>query len=53
MKKLKEPRVLTRIGEESRRNRTDKLTSRQIDGIIKAARKSAKLIKREKDRGEP
>ena len=33
-----EPEVLKAIGEESRRNRTDKLTSRQIDRVIKAAR---------------
>jgi prevent-host-death family protein len=33
-----EPEVLTLIGEESRRKGTDKLTSRQIDGVIKAAR---------------
>src|SRR5215831_12024769 len=33
-----EPDVLRIIGEESRRNGTDKLTSRQIDKAIKAAR---------------
>ncbi|HUI54350.1 MAG TPA: type II toxin-antitoxin system Phd/YefM family antitoxin [Bryobacteraceae bacterium] len=33
-----EPEVLKAIGEESRRNRTDRLTSRQIDRVIKAAR---------------
>jgi prevent-host-death family protein len=33
-----EPEVLRIIGEESRRQGTDKLTSRQIDRIIKAAR---------------
>jgi prevent-host-death family protein len=33
-----EPEVLRVIGEESRRNGTDKLTSRQINQIIKAAR---------------
>src|SRR5579872_4782711 len=33
-----EPEVLRAIGEESKRNRTDKLTSRQIDQIINAAR---------------
>lgn len=33
-----EPEVLRVIGEESRRNGTDKLTSRQIDRVIKAAR---------------
>lgn len=33
-----EPEVLRIIGEESRRKGTDKLTSRQIDRIIKATR---------------
>ncbi|HKD10318.1 MAG TPA: type II toxin-antitoxin system Phd/YefM family antitoxin [Bryobacteraceae bacterium] len=33
-----EPEVLRVIGEESKRNGTDKLTSRQIDEIIKSAR---------------
>jgi prevent-host-death family protein len=33
-----EPEVLKVIGEESRRKGTDKLTPRQIDQIIKAAR---------------
>jgi prevent-host-death family protein len=33
-----EPEVLRAIGEESRRKGTDKLTSRQIDQVIKAAR---------------
>jgi prevent-host-death family protein len=33
-----EPEVLRVIGEESRRNGTDKLTSRQIDHIIKSTR---------------
>jgi prevent-host-death family protein len=33
-----EPQVLSIIGEESRRKGTDKLTSRQIDEVIKAAR---------------
>jgi prevent-host-death family protein len=33
-----EPEVLRVIGEESRRNGTDKLTSRRIDQVIKAAR---------------
>jgi prevent-host-death family protein len=33
-----EPEVLRVIGEESRRKGTDKLSSRQIDRIIKAAR---------------
>jgi prevent-host-death family protein len=34
-----EPEVLRIIGEESRRKGTDKLTSRQIDQVIKAARR--------------
>jgi prevent-host-death family protein len=33
-----EPEVLRAIGEESRRKGTDKLSSRQIDRVIKAAR---------------
>src|ERR1700722_6756683 len=33
-----EPEVLRAIGEESRRKGTDKLTSRQIDQAVKAAR---------------
>jgi len=33
-----EPEVLKIIGEESRRKGTDKLSSRQIDDVIKAAR---------------
>jgi prevent-host-death family protein len=33
-----EPEVLKAIGKESRRKGTDKLTSRQIDQVIKAAR---------------
>jgi prevent-host-death family protein len=33
-----EPEVLRVIGEESKRQGTDKLTSRQIDQVIKAAR---------------
>ena len=33
-----EPEVLRAIGEESRSSGTDKLTSRQIDQVIKAAR---------------
>ena len=33
-----EPEVLRAVGEESRSKGTDKLTSRQIDQIIKAAR---------------
>ena len=35
-----EPEVLKIIGEESRRKGMDKLTSRQIDEVIKAARAS-------------
>ncbi len=35
-----EPEVLRIIGEESKRRRTDKLSSRQIDEVIKAARQS-------------
>jgi prevent-host-death family protein len=33
-----EPEVLRLIGDESKRKGTEKLTSRQIDGVIKAAR---------------
>ena len=33
-----EPEVLWLIGEESKRKGTDRLTSRQIDRVIKAAR---------------
>jgi hypothetical protein len=33
-----EPEVLRLIGEESKRSGTDKLTSRQIDQVIKVAR---------------
>ena len=33
-----EPDVLRAIGEESQRKGTDKLTSRQIDRLVKAAR---------------
>ena len=33
-----EPEVLRVIGEESRRKRTDKITSRQIDEVIQATR---------------
>lgn len=33
-----EPEVLKIIGEESERNRTNKLTSRQIDRIIRTSR---------------
>jgi prevent-host-death family protein len=33
-----EPEVLALLGEESKRNRTDRLTTGQIDRIIKSAR---------------
>ena len=33
-----EPEVLRIIGAEAKRNRTSRLTSRQIDSIVKAAR---------------
>ena len=33
-----EPEVLTLIGEESKRNGTDRLTAKQINQIIKSAR---------------
>ena len=36
--RLADPEVLRLIGEESQRKGTDKLTSRQIDQVIKAAR---------------
>lgn len=35
-----EPEVLQLIGKESRRKRTDKFSTKQIDKIIKAARRS-------------
>lgn len=37
-----EPEILRIIGEVSRRNRTDKMTSRQIDAVIKEARAAKK-----------
>jgi hypothetical protein len=37
-----EPEILKVIGEQSRRNGTDKLTSRQIDETVKAYRKTKK-----------
>ena len=40
-----EPEVLRIIGEESQRKGTDKLTSRQIDQVIKTAR-TRKLTRR-------
>jgi hypothetical protein len=45
-----EPEVLTVIGEESHRKGTDKLTSRQIDRIIKETR-AAKSKSRKPDAG--
>lgn len=33
-----EPEVLRRIGEESKRKGTDKLTSREIDQVVKSVR---------------
>lgn len=33
-----EPEILKIVGEESRRNGTDKLTSRQIDQLVKSTR---------------
>jgi len=44
-----EPAVLSLLGEESKRNRTDRLSPRQIDRIIKAVR--AKKSKRRKSGG--
>jgi prevent-host-death family protein len=38
---LPEPEVLRIIGKESKQKGTDKLTSRQIDRIVKAARRKA------------
>jgi len=35
-----EPEVLRILGKESRRKRTDRLSSRRIDQVIKAARQS-------------
>jgi prevent-host-death family protein len=37
-----EPEVLRVIGEESRRNRTDHLTSAQIDAVIQATRRQGR-----------
>ena len=36
------PAALRIIGEEAKQNGTSKLTSRQIDGIIRATRKAKK-----------
>ncbi len=41
-----EPEVLRAIGEESRRKGTASLSSRQIDRIIKAARRAKKALRR-------
>ncbi|HKQ86832.1 MAG TPA: type II toxin-antitoxin system Phd/YefM family antitoxin [Candidatus Acidoferrales bacterium] len=41
-----EPEVLRIIGEESGMNKTDKLTSQQIDEIIKEARAAKRKTKR-------
>jgi prevent-host-death family protein len=38
-----EPEILRIVGEESRRNGTDKLTSRQIDQLIKSTRARKKI----------
>jgi PHD/YefM family antitoxin component YafN of YafNO toxin-antitoxin module len=46
-KGLKEPKVLKTIGKESQRKGTDGVTSRQIDQVIRAHRKTKK--KRSKD----
>ena len=41
-----EPEVLRAIGEESRRKGTASLSSRQIDRIIRAARKGKKAVRK-------
>jgi prevent-host-death family protein len=41
-----EPEVLRAIGEESRRKGTASLSSRQIDRIIKAARRQRKTVRK-------
>jgi prevent-host-death family protein len=41
-----EPEVLRAIGEESRRKGTVSLSSGQIDGIIKAARRGKKALRK-------
>ena len=41
-----EPEVLRIIGEQSKRNGTDKMTSRQIDELIKEARAEKRKKKR-------
>jgi prevent-host-death family protein len=40
-----EPEVLKLIGAESKRNGTDRLSSRQIDQVIKAARTRKKKLR--------
>jgi hypothetical protein len=42
--KLRMPEVLRIVGEESRRNGTDKLTSRRLDQIIKRARAEKRTL---------
>jgi hypothetical protein len=41
-----EPEVLRAIGEESRRKGTTSLSARQIDRIIKAARRRKKVLRK-------
>jgi len=41
-----EPEVLRAIGEESRRKGTTSLSPRQIDRIIKAARRRKKVLRK-------
>src|SRR6266481_6930536 len=49
-----EPEILRAIGEESRRKRTNTLTSRQIDRIIKKARaRKTKLRKTKRRKRKP
>ncbi len=45
-----EPEILTIIGERSKRNKTDKITMRQIDSLIATARKAhrSKIIHSER-----
>jgi prevent-host-death family protein len=45
-----EPEVLRLIGEESESHGTSKLTSRQIDAVIRAARPAARSTKRRHSR---
>ena len=37
---LPEPEILRTVGEESKQKATHRLSSKQLDGIIKAARRS-------------